>query len=69
MFKRTFEKWVLKIGANEAKARLMKRGLGASTIERMVGGTYAHEPRGLTLAVIAEELMKDGFSLAGGKAS
>ena len=63
MFKEQFMKWVQYVGEFEARARLARRGLGMSTIDQMVGGTYQHEPRGTNRIAITEEMSKDGFTL------
>lgn len=66
VLKKVMKEWVEKIGPYEAMARLCKRGLGPTMVERLVAGTYDHEPRGANALALHEELAKDGLSLAGG---
>lgn len=65
MLKKALNEWIKKIGPNEVKARLVKRGIGASTVEKLVAGTYEHEPKGTTAAALSEEMVKDGISING----
>lgn len=62
MLKEAVVKWAHQIGQNEAKARLVRRGINGNTVDKLVAGTYESEPRGANATVIREELAKDGFS-------
>lgn len=62
-------KWAGKIGENNAKAKLVKRGIAGNSADKLVAGTYPNEPRGAYAAAIIEEMAKDGFSLADDEAS
>ena len=55
--------WAKKIGANEAKARIVRRGISGSAADKLIAGTYGFEPRGGNATVIIEEMAKDGFRL------
>lgn len=63
MFKATVQKWVSKKGRNYALARLIERGWGTSTAQRVVDGTYDHEIKGTNLTTLTEEMAKDGIVL------
>lgn len=63
-FKKQFKEWVVTVSPPEARARLSRRGIGGSTVDQMVRGTYQYTPRGTNRIAIAEEMAKDGISLA-----
>lgn len=61
--KKSFKKWVTKVGEPDAVHRLMKRGIGLSTVDQLMSERYDHEPRGTNRVAILEEMAKDGFVL------
>lgn len=61
------KKWAHSVGNKKATFRLCHRGLGYSTADQICRGRYKSTPNGITAAVIAEEMAKDGFSLEDGK--
>lgn len=62
-------RWAAKIGNKKAIKRLHDAKLGYSTASQMVAGTYTRTPNDLTASVLLKEMAKDGFTLAGDKAS
>lgn len=64
MLKDEIVKWAHRIGSNEAKSRLVRRGINGNTVDKLVAGTYESEPRGANAAVIREEMAKDDDSSA-----
>lgn len=64
------DKWVKRVGAAKAKARLAATGeIGLSTAEKLVRGAYESIPGHDLTESILRELAKDGISLAGEVAS
>lgn len=64
MLKEAVRKWANKIGSNEAKARLVRRGINGNTVDKLVAGTYESEPKGANATAIREEMAKDGLTVA-----
>jgi hypothetical protein len=61
--------WVQKVGANVAVARLISGGLSISTAEKICADRYPSTLRDKLCEVLLAEMAKDGFELAGMKAS
>jgi hypothetical protein len=61
--------WVTKIGRSEATARLIQRGFSVSTADKICADKYGAELRTIYAAALLDEMAKDGFKLAGEKAS
>lgn len=55
--------WAAKIGDKEAMKRLIVRGVGLATSEKIVHGRYHSTPKSLLSTILEEELSKDGFNL------
>ena len=55
--------WVGKIGAHEARKRLILRDLSTATAEKMVSGKYPSTPTYITAGILLEEMERDGITL------
>lgn len=55
--------WVSKVGNRQAIARLILRGMSASSAEKICSDRYPSPIKGLVLETIIEEMAKDGFTL------
>jgi len=67
--KTTVIKWAKKIGKHVAYSRLVLREVSPSTTDKLIAGRYVSEPETWVRDVLLDEMAKDGFSLAGEKAS
>lgn len=54
--KKKIAAWRSKIGRDEAEKRLKKAGLSLSIRQKLLAGTYDHEPNGLTMKAIDSAL-------------
>lgn len=63
------KKWAAKIGPEAVTIRLITRGVNVSVADKLATGRYPSKPRNLLAKVLIEEMAKDGFELAGEKAS
>lgn len=62
-------KWAKKIGSKRAIARLLARDVSVAAAEKLCAGRYPSEPRDKLAEILAEEMSKDGFTLAGVKSA
>lgn len=56
--------WASSIGQTTAMRRLIDRGLGLSTADKMVHGRYGSTPKDVVAEILIDEMAKDGFKIA-----
>lgn len=61
--------WVKTVGRSKALAGLIENGASPRTAENIVDDKYNHEPKTRILEALAKAMARDGFTLAGKKAS
>lgn len=67
--KKQVEDWAKAKGRDKALIALIKGGFSVSISEKLIGGRYTSELRSKKADVLAKIMAKDGFELAGKKAS
>jgi hypothetical protein len=61
--------WVKAVGREQALAGLIANGISPRTAENLVDDKYDREPQRRIFKALVDAMAKDGFSLAGKKAS
>lgn len=61
--------WAEHVGPHKAHARLVNCKLSSSLVQKLISGKYKSQPNALVSSVLRREMAKDGFRLAGEKAS
>jgi hypothetical protein len=57
--KKQIKKWAKRVGEQRAKVELVTAGLGLSTVEKLLKGTYVSEPKERVAEILHAALSRD----------